>query len=234
MKKAFSMIELIVSMLILAFVFAAVSMIVKSTSNSTKEILTQDRSIKLQELFAVLNTLPYGSAINQDEVYSKTIPYKFEAQDRAVNQEFANEMLGNSDKYIIKASNSNLDSRNYINLNPNNELTINEVYNFYNGERNIKFTPNSFSSSLQEDGKAKIKWNAKATTVSNLNDGNIALLKLTIFSPSNPDNETILYSYFSNTGRKESGFYIEKLPFNDEGDIAKDNYIKEINDANIK
>lgn len=210
MKKAFSMIELIVAMLILAFVFSVVPMILATTFSNTKTMLNQDKAIKLGELYSVLKLLPYQGAQNSNDVYNTNPNFTFESQNRSANLKLADEFLGDSDKFLIKPSNNK--QKNYVGQNLKESGT---EYIFQTGYgKEVIFELNSHSNS----GSAN-KWdlsinNYTATTLGS----NVTTTNMIIFNHGDSEtNGVSVTSYFANTGRKNSHFYNELLPFTDNG-----------------
>lgn len=217
MKKAFSMIELIVAMLILAFVFATVPMILSTTFDNTKTIINQDKTVKLQELYSILNMLPYGDKTAVDEV-NASAGFLFASQDRTKNPNVANEMLGESDKFVLKTSGGAMVS-DYIGKSYKTTAGATHLA-FHNGEKPMTLNLNSYSS-RSDIGKwvAEIKQtDSVANTIKSLS------LVMRNNEDTKGENEIKMISYFSNIGRKKSNFYNESLPFDDKGSVIKDIY----------
>lgn len=208
MKKAFSMIELIVAMLILAFVFSVVPMILATTFSNTKTMLNQDKAIKLGELYSVLKLLPYQGAQNSNDVYNTNPNFTLESQNRSANLKLADEFLGDSDKFLIKPSNNK--QKNYVGQNLKESGT---EYIFQTGYgKEVIFELNSHSNS----GSAN-KWDLSINNGTTLGN-NVTISNMIIFNHGDSEtNGVSVTSYFANTGRKNSHFYNELLPFTDNG-----------------
>lgn len=217
MKKAFSMIELIVAMLILAFVFATVPMILSTTFDNTKTIINQDKTVKLQELYSILNMLPYGKETAINEVNAPN-GFLFSSQDRVNNPKMANEMLGESDKFVMKTS-SNVLVNDYIGKDYKTNIGDTRL-TFNNGEKPMTLNLNSYSS-RSDVGKWVVE--IKQTDVVTNTMKSLSLIMRNNEDVKN-ENEIKMISYFSNIGRKKSNFYNESLPFDDKGSVIRDIY----------